>query len=79
MWHDSHSSQFNFKFSQCNLLDELTTTTSSDIPSTRCKKNQKKHSKNDQIQEQQIARPMDVLEKSVSLIILMFIFNMLIF
>jgi hypothetical protein len=69
------SFQFNFKFSQCiDLLNETTTTTA-DIPSTRHTKNKNKALKQDKTQEQQqqIVRPMDDLEKSVSFIILLFI------
>jgi hypothetical protein len=63
MWHDEHCVQFNFKFSQCNLLDE--STTNLDIPSTRRTKTKKK----DQIEEQKL----DVFEENVSLRILLLI------
>jgi hypothetical protein len=62
MWHDDHFVQFNFKFSQCNLLDEDTTTTTLDAPSTHRRKNKKKN----KIQEQQITQPMSAIEKNVS-------------
>jgi hypothetical protein len=67
MWHDEHCVQFNFKFSQCNLLDE--STTNLDTPSTRRTKTKKK----DQIEEQQITQPIDVFEENVSLRIPLFI------
>lgn len=62
---DTHFSQFNFKFSQCNLLDET--------PRIHQKKTKK--IKN-QIQEQQPVRPMNDLEKNVSLLFDLYIFNL---
>jgi hypothetical protein len=65
MWRDEHYTQFNFRFSQCNLLDETTTTL--DISSTHRRKNKKKNQLNDdQIQEQQPTQPMNDLERNVS-------------
>jgi hypothetical protein len=62
MFHDDHLARFNFKFSQCNLLDEPITT-DLDIPSTT---HHRKNKKNDQISEQQITRPMNAIENNVS-------------
>jgi len=61
MWHNDHFVQFNFKFSQCNLLDEDTKTTL-DARSTHRRKNKKKN----KIHEQQIIQPMNTIEKNVS-------------
>jgi hypothetical protein len=60
MWNDDCFGQFNFKFSQCNLLDEDITT--SDAPSTNRKQNKKKT----KISEEQIAQPMNAIEENVS-------------
>ncbi len=57
MWGDDHFVKFNFKFSQCHLLDETTTL---NTPSTERRKNKKK------IQEQELVQPVNILEKNVS-------------
>jgi hypothetical protein len=51
MQHDNHFIEFNFKFSQCHLLDEST-------PTAQRKKPMKK--------KQESPRPMNVLEENVS-------------
>lgn len=57
---DGHFSRFNFKFSQCSLLEEISTTTH--------RKKSRNQFKNKQIQkeEQLIVRPMNEFERNVS-------------
>ncbi len=64
MRHDDHFVEFKFKFSQCHLLDETTTpTTSLDMSTTH----RRKTKKNKEVQEEEPTRPMNVLEQNVSL------------